>query len=129
MQNVNYEGLNSLWGNYSAHGFSLLAFPSNQFGAQAPASNECECAYMFHKIQLPAGSFPCFDKTDVNGPDTPEAYAILKTNTPGHDAGFDIMWNYEKFVVAPNGSGVARFASDADPMDAEPIIRKLLGLS
>mmetsp|Transcript_18869 Transcript_18869/g.48230 ORF Transcript_18869/g.48230 Transcript_18869/m.48230 type:complete len:88 (-) Transcript_18869:322-585(-) len=84
---------------------------------------------MYHKIGLPDGAFPILDKVIVNGPGTLEAYAVLKNEAKvGHDAGFDIMWNYEKFLVDGDGKPVMRYASDASPLDAEEDIRKLLGL-
>jgi len=111
----------------------VLAFPCNQFGAQAPCSSECEREYMSHKLNFTAGTstpgFTVLDKVDVNGPGTLEAYAVLKTGANrGHDAGFDIMWNYEKFVVDANGIPVSRFASSDSPLKAEADIRQLLGL-
>lgn len=129
----------------------MIAFPSNQFGAQAPCSSECERAYLFHKIGLPPGSIPVFDKGDANGPGSLEPFIVAKGNTEGHD----VAWNYgkrvtsptftkhstasnplypfvrsnaEKFLADGDGRPVARFASDADPLEAEPQIRKLLGL-
>jgi glutathione peroxidase len=106
----------------------VLGFPCNQFGAQAPCSSDCERAYLFHKLQLPVGTFPVFDKGDVNGPASLEPFVVAKNQAKGHDTGFDIAWNYEKFVVDADGKPVARFASDADPLEAEAVIRKLLGL-
>lgn len=102
----------------------MIAFPSNQFGAQAPCSSECERAYLFHKIGLPPGSLPVFDKGDPNGPGSLEPFIVAKGHTKGHD----VAWNYEKFLADGDGKPVARYASDADPLDAEPQIRKLLGL-
>ena len=104
----------------------MLAFPSNQFGAQATGCNECECAFFAQKLQRPYGSLPCFDKTDVNGPGAPEAYRILKSSATGHDKGYDIMWNYEKFLVDSTGNPVKRYASTASPLEAEEDIRSLL---
>lgn len=107
----------------------MLAFPSNQFGAQAPCSSDCERAYLYHKIGLPQGAFPVFDKVTTNGPGTLETYTVLKSGVKkGHDAGFDLEWNYAKFLVDGNGVPVQRYASDASPLDAEGDIRKLLGL-
>jgi len=84
---------------------------------------------MYHKVGLPAGAFPVFDKITANGPGTLEAYAVLKQGAKrGHDAGFDIMWNYEKFLVDGTGTPVSRYASTASPLEAEADIRKLLGL-
>jgi len=128
LQNVNYAGLKSLLARYNSSGFQLMAFPSNQFGAQAPCSSECERAYIYHKVGVAAGTFPTFDTAIVNGPGTLETFAVLKGKAKGHDTGFDIAWNYEKFVIDGNGVPVGRYASDASPLDAEDDIRQLLGL-
>ena len=88
-----YEGLETLYAQHKDAGFSVLAFPCNQFGAQAPCSSSCERAYMYHKVGLPdpTPSLTIFDKVDVNGPEQPETYAVLKGGaTAGHDAGFDV---------------------------------------
>jgi glutathione peroxidase len=83
--------LKTLLAKYNSSGFQVMAFPCNQFGAQAPCSSDCERAYMYHKVGLPEGSFPIFDKIDANGPQQPETYAVLKNGaTTGHDAGFDV---------------------------------------
>lgn len=128
MQNLNYPGFKTLLAKYNSSGFTILAVPCNQFGAQAPCSSQCESAYLFHKMGLPVGSFPTFDKADVNGPMAIEPFVVAKNHAKGHDTGFDVAWNYEKFVMDSDGKPVGRFASDADPLSAEPLIRKLLGL-
>lgn len=128
MQNVNYAGLKSLLARYNNSGFQLIAIPSNQFGAQAPCSDECERAYIYHKIGVPYGTFPTFDKALVNGPGSLETYAVLKTNAKGHDTGFDIAWNYEKFVVDAEGVPVGRYSSETSPLYAEAVVRQLLGM-
>jgi len=85
---------------------------------------------MYHKVDLPVGSFPIFDKVTVNGPGTLEAYAVLKQGAKsGHDAGFDVMWNYEKFLVDGEGKPVYRYSSTASPLEAECQIKQLLKIS
>ena len=128
MQNLNYPGFKTLLQKYNSSGFQIIAFPSNQFGAQAPCSSQCERAYLFHKMSLPFGTFPVFDKANVDGPGSVEPFVVAKDQAKGHDTGFDISWNYEKFVADADGKPIGRFASDADPLAAEPLIRKLLGL-
>ena len=112
----------------NSSGFQVIAFPCNQFGAQAPCSSDCERAYLFHKMGLPVGAFPVFDKGIANGPGSLEPLIVAKQRSKGHDTGFDIAWNYEKFIADGDGKPVARFASSDDPLKAEPVIRSLLGL-
>ena len=113
----------------------MLAFPCNQFGGQAPASDACERNYTYRRMQLPFSppSFTIFDKVDVNGPHALPLFRFLKTKAP-RDAPFDvcghcdIAWNYEKFVVNSSGWPVRRIPAGVSPTEAEPAIRKLLGL-
>lgn len=129
MQNLNYPGIKTLLFRYNSSGFNVLAFPCNQFGGQAPCSSECEKAYLFHKMGVAPGSFPVFDKAIVNGPGTIEPFTVAKDHAKGHDTGFDVAWNYEKFILDGDGKPVARFASDTDPLKAEPVIKSILGLA
>lgn len=134
MASLNYAGFRALLGNYSELGFQLIAFPSDEFGGQAPCSSTCERAYMYHKVGVPDGSFPIFDKANITGPASITTFAVLKHDVPAPDSsdtppGHEVSWNYEKFLVGPDGVPLRRYRSEADPMEAEADIRQLLGLS
>src|SRR3954451_22948282 len=108
-----YTGLEDLQKHYSARGFSVLGFPSNQFGAQEPGTAEeietfCSTTY--------GVTFPMYEKIDVNGPDRHPIYEQLVSEpyVDGTEAG-DIKWNFEKFLVSPEGAVVARFAPTVTP--------------
>jgi glutathione peroxidase len=110
-----YAGLEKLQGEYGERGFSVLGFPCNQFLGQEPGSPEeiaefCSTTY--------GVTFPMFEKIEVNGPGRHPIYEEL-TKTPDADgqAG-DITWNFEKFLVAPDGKVVARFRPQVEPEDA-----------
>lgn len=88
---------------------------------------------MYHKMGMPDGSFPIFDKATTFGPETILTFSVLKHDTPAPDShdtppGHEISWNYEKFLVGEDGVPVRRYASEADPRSLEPDIRQLLGL-
>jgi glutathione peroxidase len=109
-----YAGLEALHERYADRGFSVLGFPSNQFMGQEPGTSEeiatfCSTTY--------GVTFPLFEKTDVNGPERHPLYAEL-TETPDADgqAG-DVVWNFEKFLVSPEGEVVARFRPQVEPED------------
>lgn len=128
---MNYAGLKYLIDTYGSQGFTVLAFPSNQFGAQAPRCSACERAYAYYKLGIPAEEgaeiFPVFDKVDANGPAQSPVYALLKKQKKLEGcAGCEITWNYEKFVVDGSGKAVARLSPEADPRAAEEIISALL---
>ena len=95
-----YTGLEELQQTYGDRGFTVLGFPCNQFGGQEPGSAEeiatfCSTTY--------GVTFPMFEKIDVNGPDRHPIYDELTAvaDADGHDG--DIRWNFEKFLVAPDG--------------------------
>jgi len=107
-----YEALQKLYNDYHDRGFEILGFPCNQFGGQEPGSNE----EIKEFCSLNWGvTFPMFDKVDVNGDGQHPLYAEL-TKHPDHkgNAG-DVGWNFEKFLISPEGEVVARFRTNAKP--------------
>ena len=109
-----YSGLQQLHKQYGPRGFEVLGFPCNQFGAQEPGSADeiaefCETSY--------GVEFPLFEKIEVNGEGRHPLYEQL-TATPDADgeAG-DIQWNFEKFLISPQGEIVARFRPMTTPED------------
>ena len=93
-------------------GFTVLAFPCNQFGAQEPGSNEEVLEFAQSKFDV---NFPMFAKIEVNGDGACELYKLLKAAQPGEDGNADIPWNFTKFLVNGAGDVVARFAPQATP--------------
>ncbi len=113
-----YEGLERLQERYGDQGFSVLGFPCNQFGAQEPGSPEeikefCSTTY--------GVSFPMFEKIDVNGEGRHPIYQELTATADAEGQAGDIQWNFEKFVIGPDGSVVARFRPMVDPEDASVV--------
>ena len=109
-----YEGLEQLQKAYGDRGFTVLGFPCNQFLGQEPGSAEeiaefCSTTY--------GVDFPLFEKVEVNGDDRHPIYAELTevADADGHSG--DIRWNFEKFLVAPDGAVVARYAPTVEPLD------------
>lgn len=105
-----YAGLEALYEKYKGKGLVVLAFPSNDFGGQEPGSNAeikkfCELKYKT--------TFPLFEKIDVKGDTAAPLYKYL-TGLPGKQGG-PITWNFNKFLVAPDGTVVEHFDSKADP--------------
>ncbi|MAT38666.1 MAG: glutathione peroxidase [Ectothiorhodospiraceae bacterium] len=108
-----YEGMQELYDAYKDQGFTVLAFPANNFGAQEPGTNEeilDFCTTNYHT------TFDLFSKISVKGGDIHPLYAWLTTESgfPG-----DIKWNFNKFLVDKNGAVVARFDSGVTPMSNE----------
>jgi glutathione peroxidase len=108
-----YAGLEALYEKYKDKGLVVLAFPSNDFGGQEPGSNSeikkfCELKYKT--------TFPLFEKIDVKGESAAPLYKYL-TSLPGKQGG-PITWNFNKFLVSPDGTVVEHFDSKADPSGA-----------
>ena len=118
-----YEGLEALHRKYGQRGFAVLAFPSNQFGAQEPG-DETEIAN-FCKLTYDV-SFPIFRKVDVNGDQAAPLYRHLKAQAKGLLGSEAIKWNFTKFLVDRSGQVVARYAPTTKPEALEKDIEKLL---
>ncbi|WP_406245451.1 glutathione peroxidase [Microbacterium sp. M] len=110
-----YEQLEQLQRTYGERGFTVVGFPCNQFMGQEPGSIDkilefCSTTYGI--------SFPINDKVKVNGRNATELYKQLKqTQDTGGKAG-RVEWNFEKFLVSPDGS-VQRFRPKQKPDDPE----------
>ncbi|HEU4840079.1 MAG TPA: glutathione peroxidase [Ilumatobacteraceae bacterium] len=108
-----YTGLEQLQQTYGDRGFTVVGFPCNQFGGQEPGSAEEIATFCSTTCGV---SFPLTEKIDVNGAEQHPIYGELTkvADAEGHDG--DIRWNFEKFLVAPDGS-VTRFSPMVTPDD------------
>ncbi|AQY01783.1 glutathione peroxidase [Microbacterium foliorum] len=110
-----YEQLEELQRLYGDRGFSVVGFPCNQFFGQEPGSVDqilefCSTTY--------GVTFPINDKVKVNGKNATDLYKTLKeTPDAGGKAG-RVEWNFEKFLVLPDGE-VVRFRPKQKPNDPE----------
>ncbi|MGD0373892.1 MAG: glutathione peroxidase [Streptosporangiaceae bacterium] len=109
-----YAGLERLHERFSDRGFSVVGFPCNQFGGQEPGG--AEEIQQFCSVNYGV-SFPLFEKIDVNGPDRHPIYAELTEVPDAAGAAGDIRWNFEKFLIAPDGKVAGRFRPQTDPED------------
>jgi glutathione peroxidase len=114
-----YAGLQVLWTTYRDRGLVVLGVPCNQFGEQEPgtATEIDEFCSVNYGV-----TFPLTAKVEVNGPGRHPLYRELIGD------GDDIQWNFEKFLVSPDGAVAARFSPGVTPDDPELIaaIEKLL---
>ena len=113
-----YEGLERLHERYGDRGFSVVGFPCNQFGGQEPGTageiqEFCSATY--------GVSFPLFEKIEVNGPGRHPVYEELTAVADAAGEAGDIQWNFEKFLVGPDGAVIARFRPGTAPEDADLI--------
>ncbi|MBQ7603664.1 MAG: glutathione peroxidase [Clostridia bacterium] len=139
-----YKGLEELYRKYNEKGFEILDFPCNQFGAQAPGSDDeihefCTARYKTTFDQLA--------KIDVNGENESPVYTFLKEQMPEEEyKGLkekatkkmlsaistsakkpgDILWNFTKFLIDREGNVVKRYAPTASPESIDADIAALI---
>jgi glutathione peroxidase len=113
-----YAGLEALHERFAGRGFAVVGFPCNQFGGQEPGSAEeiAEFCSMTYGV-----SFPMFEKIEVNGPDRHPIYTELTASADAEGQAGDIQWNFEKFLVGPDGAVIARFRPMTTPEAPELI--------
>jgi glutathione peroxidase len=128
-----YEGLEALYESTRGEGFEVLAFPANDFGGQEPGTDAeiAEFCSTNYSVQ-----FPLYSKITVSGDDKHPLYETLTTAIPAGEGGDyeafrenlrgfdmtptedpDVLWNFEKFLVARDGTVVRRFAPTVTPDD------------
>jgi glutathione peroxidase len=109
-----YAGLEQLHEELSSRGFTVLGVPCNQFKGQEPGSAEeiaefCSATY--------GVTFPMLAKADVNGEARHPLFQAL-TGAPDADGSAgDVQWNFEKWLLSPDGDVVARFRPLVEPGD------------
>ena len=141
-----YEELEALYKKYHTLGFEILDFPCNQFGQQAPGTDES----IHNFCNLTYGTdFPRFKKVKVNGTDadplfkflkeqrgfagwddshplTPVLDKLLSEADPDYKSKADIKWNFTKFLINKRGQVVARFEPTEKIENIEKQIQELL---
>ena len=113
-----YTGLEQLQERFADRGFTVLGVPCNQFGEQEPGNAEeietfCATTYGI--------SFPMTEKVEVNGPGRHPLFADLAAVPDADGEAGDVQWNFEKFLIAPDGRAVGRFRPGVTP-DAEELV-------
>ena len=141
-----YDELEKLYDKYRSEGFVVLDFPCNQFGQQAPGTDES--IHEFCKLNF-GTDFPRFNKVKVNGPDADPLFKFLQEqkgfagwdmehpiahilddmlskDDPDYKEKPSIKWNFTKFLIDKNGIVVARFEPTTKIEVIEAEIQKLL---
>lgn len=139
-----YEAIEKLYEKYHDKGFEVLDFPCDQFGHQAPGTNEEIHAFCTTKYKT---QFDQFAKIEVNGENESQVYTILKEQQPNETpVGFknkmamktveklsktctkkgDIIWNFTKFLVDKDGNAVRRYDPTFDPANIEKDLVEIL---
>lgn len=141
-----YDKLQDLYEKYADQGFAILDFPCNQFGKQAPGSNDEIVSFCDSKYGV---TFPIFSKIDVNGENADPLfkYLVNEKGFAGFDKGHpltsilqsmlerenpdfanepDIKWNFTKFLIDRKGKVIERFEPTTDMDIVEDKIKELL---
>ena len=108
-----YEQLEQLQRVYADRGFTVLGFPCNQFMGQEPGSIDEILEYCSTTWGV---TFPVFDKVKVNGGKAAPLYKTLKKTRDAEGKKGPVRWNFEKFVITPDGA-VHRFRPNTKPDD------------
>ena len=111
-----YTGLEQLHERFAERGFAVVGFPCNQFGGQEPGTageiqDFCSATY--------GVTFPMFEKIEVNGPGRHPVYEELTVVPDAAGEAGDIQWNFEKFLVGPDGTVLGRFRPRTEPDDPD----------
>lgn len=115
--------LESLYREYRDRGFTVLAFPCNQFGQQEPGDADEIATFCSNTYDV---TFPVFAKVDVNGDDAAPLFRHLKKEAPGLLGSQGIKWNFTKFLVDRSGKTVKRYAPKTSPREIAADIERLL---
>ena len=140
-----YKGLEELYQKYHDQGLEILDFPCDQFGHQAPGSDDEIHEFCTAKYKT---SFDQFKKIEVNGENASPLYKYLEDNSPKeilkglknkmsmsaikkisttYKNDTDISWNFTKFIIDKEGNIKERYAPTEDPSEMENTIKELLG--
>ncbi len=116
-----YTALEKLAQEYRDRGLFVVGVPCNQFMGQEPGTPEeiqefCSATY--------GVTFPLLEKIEVNGENRHPLYAELTKHPDASGEAGDIQWNFEKFLIAPDGTVAARFRPRTEP-DAPEILDAL----
>ncbi len=108
-----YEGLQALYEQYRDQGFTILAFPANDFGKQEPGDNKEIAEFCYTKYSL---EFPLFSKITVLGDQKHPLYRYLTEATTFKG---EIKWNFQKFLIDRTGQVIARYQPKQKPLTPE----------
>lgn len=116
-----YAYLEALHREFRPRGFTVIGVPCNQFGAEEPGTAAEIQEFCSSTFDI---SFPMTEKVKVNGKGRSPLYNVLVNARDERGYVGNVRWNFEKFLVAPDGRVVRRFDSQTPP-DA-PEIREAI---
>jgi glutathione peroxidase len=103
-----YAGLEELWQEYKDRGFAVLGFPSNDFGAQEPGTEDQIKQFCSREYRV---TFPMFAKVKTKGQGQSPVYQFLTAGEPPP------KWNFHKYLVGKDGRVIRSFGDKVEPDD------------
>jgi glutathione peroxidase len=116
-----YEGLQGLYERYRERGLVVVGVPCDQFAGQEPGSREEIAEFCTESYSV---TFPLTEKLEVNGRSRHPVYDLLCSLPDGSGVAGDVQWNFEKILVSPAGTPVARFRPTTLP-DAPEVVEAI----
>ena len=133
-----YEVLVNLYQRFKDRGFEVLGFPANDFAGQEPGSDAEIAGFCTANFGV---QFPMYSKLVATGPGKHPLYAALTAAKPETEdragmeealrgykieptAAPEVLWNFEKFLIARDGQVLRRFAPDTAP-DAPKLVEAI----
>jgi len=116
-----YAGLQQLHERFAQQGLVVMGFPANNFGSQEPGSDPQIAQFCKANFGV---TFDMFSKISVAGADRHAFYNVL-TAAPVGAAG--VRWNFEKFLIARDGTIIGHYPSQVDPSALAGPIQQELG--
>ncbi|MEM1320415.1 MAG: glutathione peroxidase [Bacteroidota bacterium] len=104
--------MEELYQAYKDRGFEILAFPSNNFGAQEPLEGEAIQEFCDLNFRT---TFPLFDKVHVKGPEVSELFAFLADKSRNGKTSSRPRWNFHKYLIDKDGRVADFFYSFTKP--------------
>lgn len=109
-----YKQLQELYEEYGGADFTIIGFPSNDFGGQEPGSDKEIAAFCEKNYGV---TFPMMAKTPVKGEGQHPVYAWLTHKDQNGQKDVKVQWNFNKFLIDEEGHWVAYYPSGTSPLD------------
>jgi len=109
-----YQGLEKVYRLFKDRGFTIVAFPCNQFGFQEPGNDSEILGFCEDNYEV---TFPLMSKVNVNGEKAAPVYRFLKEQAPGILGTEMIKWNFTKFLVSREGNVLKRYSTQTEPAE------------
>lgn len=118
-----YEAATELYNKYKDRGFTVLAFPCNQFNSQEPGTDAEIKEFACTKFKA---DFPIMSKCDVNGAAAEPLWEFMKKEQPGILGTTSVKWNFTSFLCNASGKPVKRFSPGTKASEIEKDLLPIL---